>query len=264
MSRTLPRPWKKWGQNFIVDPPIREKIIRTFQPEPTDFVVEVGPGTAALTKLIIPKVAGLHAVELDPRMAEYLDTLGAEHPAFSWEQADFLAWQPANIPAPFRLFGNLPYYISSPLILKTFELRRYLVDAHFLLQKEMARRLAAEVGTKAYGILTVFAKLFGEVRYLFDISHHVFYPKPGVDSGFVRISFPERRNLTGALETTLRQVVRTAFQQRRKTLENSIKSILPREFKLSEVLNPKLRADAIAPQQYLELAKAILAHKQSG
>ncbi|HCW75781.1 MAG TPA: ribosomal RNA small subunit methyltransferase A [Candidatus Marinimicrobia bacterium] len=258
MSANLPRPFKKWGQNFLVDPPLREKIMREMKLTPDDLVVEVGPGTGVLTELLLPAVRRVHAVELDQRMSEYLDPLAAQHSTFTWEQGDFLDWAPENDAPRFRLFGNLPFYISSPLILKTFALRGHLIDAHFLLQKEMARRLAAEVGTKSYGILTVYARLFGRVKYLFDISRNVFYPKPEVDSGFISITFPEVDRISGNLELTLRAVVRSAFQHRRKTLHNSLGAVLPDSFVLGKWLDETLRADAVTPEQYLELARTIV------
>lgn len=258
MSANLPHPYKKWGQNFLVDPPLREKIMREMKLTSDDTVVEVGPGTGVLTELLLPVVRRVHAVELDQRMGEYLDPLAEQHSKFTWEQRDFLEWTPENMTEPFRLFGNLPYYISSPLVLKTFELRRHLIDAHFLLQKEMARRLAAEVGTKSYGILTVYTQLFGRVKYLFDISRNVFYPKPDVDSGFIRLTFPEVERISGNLELTLRAVVRSAFQHRRKTLHNSLGAVLPDAFELGTCLDETLRADAVTPEQYLELARSIV------
>lgn len=257
MSQSLPRPLKKWGQNFLIDPALREKIIRETDPHPQDVMVEVGPGTGVLTKLLIPKVKQIHAVEVDERMGEFLNPLAVEHGNFTWEVADFLRWTPTQISTPFRLMGNLPFYISSPLILKTFQLRQSLVDAHFLLQKEMARRLAAEVGTKAYGILTVYAQLFAHVRYLFDISPGVFFPRPEVASGFIRMTFG-REIWDDVLELTLRAVVRSAFQKRRKTLRNSLADVLPRDFVLEQVVDPKLRADAVTPEQYLTLARAVV------
>lgn len=258
MSTPLPRPLKKWGQNFLMDPPLREKIMREMKLTSDDLIVEVGPGTGVLTELLLLEVKRVHAIELDQRMGEYLDPLAVRDSNFTWEQGDFLNWTPEKINKPFRLFGNLPYYISSPLILKTFELRGYLIDAHFLLQKEMARRLAAEVGTKSYGILTVYAQLFGRVKYLFDISRNVFYPKPDVDSGFIRITFPDVGRISGNLELTLRAVVRSAFQHRRKTLHNSLSAVLPDAFKLNTCLNETLRADAVTPEQYLELARSLV------
>ncbi|MCF7798053.1 MAG: 16S rRNA (adenine(1518)-N(6)/adenine(1519)-N(6))-dimethyltransferase RsmA [Candidatus Marinimicrobia bacterium] len=258
MSQPLPRPLKKWGQNFLVDPALREKIIREINPQPEDVVVEIGPGTGVLTNLLIPKVRQIHAVEVDERMGAFLDPLKRAHKNFTWVVGDFLEWTPVKLPTPFRLMGNLPYYISSPLILKTFELRPVLVDAHFLLQKEMARRLAAEVGTKAYGILTVYARLFARVRYLFDISPGVFIPRPEVDSGFIRLTFTDNKNWDKNLDLTLRALVRSAFQKRRKTLRNSLASVLPVDFDLSRVLNADLRADAVTPEQYLLLAQTVV------
>ena len=258
MSPSLPRPFKKWGQNFLVSASLREKIIREMDPRADDTILEIGPGTGVLTELLIPAVKSIHAVELDQRMAEFLDPLARQHANFTWEQGDFLDWTAKKIESPFRLFGNLPFYISSLLILKTFDLRGQLVDAHFLLQKEMARRLAAEVGTKSYGILTVYAQIFGVVKYLFDISPGVFYPRPDVASGFVRLTFPDQQKMDARLEQTFRALVRSAFQMRRKTLRNSLNAVLPKSFNLNQYLDETLRSDAVSPVQYLDLARVVV------
>ncbi|MEA3288271.1 MAG: 16S rRNA (adenine(1518)-N(6)/adenine(1519)-N(6))-dimethyltransferase RsmA, partial [Candidatus Marinimicrobia bacterium] len=218
--------FKKWGQNFITDPSFLDKLVRTVKPQADDTLIEIGPGTGALTRLFAARVQKLHAIEIDARMDEYLAPLATEIESFSYEFSDFLKWTPPEDLGSFRLIGNIPYYITSALILQAFEHHERITDVHFLMQKEVGKRLVAPHGSKKYGILSVYAALFAKTEYLFDISRNIFHPIPDVDSCFVRFSFKEARQVSGEIEPYLRRVVRIAFNQRRKTLRNSLKSIL--------------------------------------
>lgn len=251
------RAFKKWGQNFITDPSFLDKLVRHVDPKPGDTMVEIGPGTGALTRLFAPRVKSLHAIEIDARMSDYLDPICREVPNFSWEHSDFLKWSPENIAHPFRLIGNIPYYITSSLILQAFEHHERISDVHFLMQKEVGKRLVAPHGSKQYGILSVYAALFARTEYLFDISRNIFYPIPDVDSCFVRFTFDSQKRLPIAVEAQLRQVVRAAFNQRRKTLRNSLKSILKKREGIEDHFDLSLRPEQLSPSAFLELTEII-------
>ncbi len=252
------RAFKKWGQNFITDPSMLEKLVRTVNPQPDDTMVEIGPGSGALTRLFAPRVKQLHAIEIDHRMGEYLDPIQNEIASFSFEHTDFLKWAPPEELGTIRLMGNIPYYITSQLILQAFEYHERIDDVHFLMQKEVGKRLVAPHGSKQYGILSVYAALFAKTEYLFDISRHVFYPIPDVDSCFVRFSFDIENPVSHELEPHLRRVVRTAFNQRRKTLRNSLKSVLKDKSSTENEFDLNLRPEQLSPLEFLRLTKIIV------
>jgi len=248
---------KKWGQNFIIDPAMLDKLVRTVAPKAGDVMVEIGPGAGALTRLFAPVVNQLHAIEIDPRMDEYLGPIKDETPNFSFEFLDFLKWTPPDSLGHFRLMGNIPYYITSQLILQAFEHHERIRDVHFLMQKEVGKRLVAPHGSKQYGILSVYAALFAKTEYLFDISRTVFFPVPDVDSCFVRFTFDEGNPVAPELEPLLRQIVRAAFNQRRKTLRNSLKAVLKDRESIESKFNLNLRPEQLSPNEFLGLTEII-------
>ena len=252
------RAFKKWGQNFITDPAFLDKLVRTVQPDSGDIMVEIGPGTGALTRLFAPQVQRLHAIDIDPRMEEYLAPIAGDIDTFSYEFADFLKWVPGQELGNFRLIGNIPYYITSALVLQAFEHHERIRDVHFLMQKEVGKRLVAAPGSKQYGILSVYAALFARTEYLFDISRTVFFPVPDVDSCFVRFSFDDQRLFAPELEPDLRQVIRTAFNQRRKTLRNSLKAILRDKPSLEDKFDLSQRPEQLQPEEFLQLTTIIV------
>ena len=251
------RAFKKWGQNFITDPSMLDKLVRTVKPQAEDNMIEIGPGSGALTRLFAPLVKNLHAIEIDSRMSEYLDPIQNDIPSFSYELMDFLKWSPPDALGTFRLMGNIPYYITSPLILQAFQHHERIQDVHFLMQKEVGKRLVAPHGSKQYGILSVYAALFAKTEYLFDISRTVFHPIPDVDSCFVRFSFDEKSLVTDELDPRLRQVVRTAFNQRRKTLRNSLKQVIQDKAHVEKHFDLNLRPEQLSPDAFLQLTQII-------
>ena len=251
------RPFKKWGQNFITDPALLDKLVRTVQPQPDDIMVEVGPGTGALTRLFVPRVKQFHAIEIDERMDESLAPIGSEYNSFSYEYMDFQKWTPPVDFKSFRVIGNIPYYITSPLILQVFKHLDVMHDVHFLMQKEVGKRLVAPHGSKQYGILSVYSALFARTEYLFDISRTVFHPVPDVDSCFVRFSFNPDNRFSADFESQLREVIRTSFNQRRKTLRNSLKHVLKRLGLDDITFDMGLRPEQLEPKEFIQLTREI-------
>jgi len=252
--------YKKWGQNFITDPAFLDRLVRTVKPAAEDMMVEIGPGSGALTRLFAPMVREYLAIEIDERMREYLDPIEQEVSGFSYEISDILKWSPPDELGKFRLIGNIPYYITSSLILQAFDHHERITDVHFLMQIEVGKRLVAPHGSKQYGILSVYAALFAKTEYLFDINRNIFHPVPEVDSCFVRFSFEAKRDLSPELEPFLRTVIRTAFNQRRKTLRNSLKSILVDHPGVKDHFDLGLRPEQLSPADFLVLTRLFLEH----
>lgn len=251
------RAFKKWGQNFITDPALLDKLVRTVKPQAKDMMVEIGPGTGALTRLFVPEVRQFHAVEIDERMDEFLAPIRSEHDSFTYEFMDFQKWSPPAAFGNFRIIGNIPYYITSPLILQVFKHQDVLTDVHFLMQKEVGKRLVAPHGSKQYGILSVYAALFANTEYLFDISRKIFHPVPDVDSCFVRFTFNPDDKFSPEFEAQLREVIRTSFNQRRKTLRNSLKNLLKKIGQENIDFDMGLRPEQLSPTDFVHLTKLV-------
>lgn len=218
-----PPPRKKWGQNFLRDPNLIRKIIRTIEPHSDDSFLEIGPGTGSLTEYLCPEVAHLAAVEIDPLLVKILTTekqLAAVH----FIQGDVLRLKLEDlpIPRPVRVVGNIPYNISSPIIFWLIKQRKDWQDTFLMIQKEMAERLVAKVGTKEYGRLTVMTRAFFEVELCFTIPPHVFTPRPRVESAFVSVKKKTVPLVQEEQFTIFEKLVGAAFAQRRKMLKNTL------------------------------------------
>ena len=190
---------KKWGQNFLTDTNLLEKIVKTIEPKADDNFLEIGPGEGALTDRIFPKVKNLVSVEIDPLLIKVLEQ------------------------KPVRIFGNIPYNITSPIIFWLIEQLDYWNDTFIMMQKEVADRLCAKVGTKAYGRLTVVVGAYLDIKYCFTIKPDVFIPKPKVESAIVKFSKKEEALIDDKKYIRFNKLVSAAFSQRRKMLRNTLK-----------------------------------------
>ena len=220
------RPTKKWGQNFVIDANTVRRIVRLADLDPADVVVEIGPGLGSLTLGLLPHVGRVLAVEVDPILAAALPgTVAALAPAYSERLtvvvADALTVRTLPGPAPTALVANLPYNISVPVVLSFLEafptLRRVLV----MVQLEVAERLAAPPGNKTYGIPSLKAAWYAEVKLTGTVSRTVFWPSPNVDSGLVTLTRREPPQ-TPASRTEVFACIDAAFAQRRKTLRAAL------------------------------------------
>ena len=220
------RPTKKWGQNFVIDANTVRRIVRLADLDPGDVVVEIGPGLGSLTLGLLPQVARVLAVEVDPILASVLpDTVAALAPAYGERLtvvvADALTVRTLPDPQPTALVANLPYNISVPVVLSFLEafptLRRVLV----MVQLEVAQRLAAPPGSKTYGIPSLKAAWYADVRLTGTVSRTVFWPSPNVDSGLVTLTRREPPR-TPASRKEVFACIDAAFAQRRKTLRAAL------------------------------------------
>ncbi len=249
-------PLKRFGQNYLVDKNIINKIIDTFNPCPDDLVIEIGPGTGALTKQLFHKVKNFTAIEIDNRV---IDNLKLEMPELKIINQDFLETDLHNIIPNnrARVIGNIPYNITSSILFKLIENREIVADALLMTQYEVAKRITAQKGTKDYGILSVIINYFAETELCFEISPNVFYPKPNVWSAIVKINFQKFDQLTTDTELFIK-VVKASFGNRRKTLKNSLRNSIFKNIDIDSLKFPlSNRAEELTIEEFVELTNQI-------
>ena len=221
------RPRKSLGQNFLRDDRIARKIVDAVHPGPGDVVMEIGPGEGALTRHLATTGAQLVLVELDERavtkMRELYEGSGVQVLHQDVLTVDLDALAAAMSTERLRVVGNIPYYITSPILFHVLDNRCRVRDLTMMVQKEVARRLAAVPRTKAYGILSVFCQLFADVKVLFDVQPGSFHPRPDVTSSVVRLVMLDGPRYALRDEQFFRGMVRSVFGKRRKTLRNALR-----------------------------------------
>ncbi|MCR4418082.1 MAG: 16S rRNA (adenine(1518)-N(6)/adenine(1519)-N(6))-dimethyltransferase RsmA [Ignavibacteria bacterium] len=215
---------KKLGQHFLVDKNIIRKIVEAFSPKKSDLILEIGPGRGALTEELIKYSQNIILVEID---SELIQELNQKFPDLKIINKDILEcdFKSEFFENKYRIIGNLPYYITSQILIKIFDNYAYINDAFIMVQKEVAQRIVASKGKKDYGILSVFAQFYSEPEILFNVSRNCFYPKPEVDSSIIQMTIKPKQYLNDLEEKVFRRLVRTAFNQRRKTLKNSLQNL---------------------------------------
>ena len=214
---------KKWGQNFIADPNLLDRIARTLDLKKNNSILEIGPGDGLLTKKIFPKVKEMVAIEIDPLLIKHL-SIRSDLKGLKIIHGDILRQDIEELPInnPVRIVGNIPYNITSSIIFWLIEQLDYWEDVHIMLQKEVADRLTAEVGTKQYSRLSVIVGVYINIELCFKIAPDVFYPKPKVDSAIVRFTKKETPIISDSEFLKFNQIVKAAFSKRRKMLRNSL------------------------------------------
>jgi 16S rRNA (adenine1518-N6/adenine1519-N6)-dimethyltransferase len=247
------KPKKYLGQHFLQDENIARKIIG-FIPSNAINIVEVGAGTGVLSKYLLEN-SSLNSFffEID---SESIDFLKRKFPSISSRiiDADFLSYDLSLLPAPFVVIGNFPYNISSQILFRVLEYRNSIPEVIGMFQKEVAERIASPPGSKKYGILSVLLQAYYTIEYLFTVSETVFYPRPKVKSGVIRL---QRNNIErlDCDEKHFMRIVKTAFNQRRKTLRNALKGlILVNSDEVSELLS--LRAEQLSVEDFVRLTKS--------
>ncbi len=250
---------KRFGQNFLTDQNIIQRIRDTVSPREGELLIEIGPGRAALTASLLESGASILVVEIDRDLVLDLERRFAGNVRLQVYSGDALKTDFGTLAQnrPYRLLGNLPYNISTPLLFHILDLEQAPIDMHFMLQKEVVKRMAAGPGNRNYGRLSVMVQNRCEVSSLFEVGPESFEPRPKVDSGFVRLQ-PRVVPLSGdELEPLLDRVVRQAFSLRRKTLRNSLSPILTAEQILSADVDSQLRAEQLELEQFFELARQL-------
>lgn len=248
---------KRFGQNFLHDPGVIEKIVRSINPKPDDAIVEIGPGLGAITEEILAVNPRLQVVELDRDLIPVLRTKFFNYPEFRIHEADALSFDFSQLVVdgrPLRIVGNLPYNISTPLIFHLLAQSGVVQDMHFMLQKEVVQRLAATPGDNNYGRLGIMAQYFCKVQPLFEVGPGAFRPAPKVDSAIVRLVPHKELPHPAKNLKTLQAVVRTAFNARRKTLRKALAALVTVEQLQSVGINDGLRPENLSLADYVKIA----------
>ena len=249
------KPKKRFGQNFLQDENILNKIVKEINPKQDDHIIEIGPGYGALTQKLLSATENLAAIEIDDELAK---DLKEKFPQLKLINEDFLETDLAILTSKgkrLRIIGNIPYNITSPILFKLIENNKLVKDAVFMVQLEVAKRMTADRGTKDYGILAVVLKYFAETELCFKISPNVFYPKPKVFSALVHIKF---KILTQPVEEQRKfiEIVKAAFGNRRKILKNSLSNSIFHEIDFSNSgIDLWLRAENLSVDDFIKLTR---------
>ncbi len=255
---------KRFGQNFLHDPGVIERIVRAIHPKPEDTLVEIGPGLGAITEEILAINPRLQVVELDRDLIPVLRTKFFNYPDFQIHEADALTFDFGQLAAPgkrLRIIGNLPYNISTPLIFHLLAHAGTVQDMHFMLQKEVVQRLAAVPGDNNYGRLGIMAQYFCKVQPLFEVGPGAFRPAPKVDSAIVRLVPHDTLPHPTKDLATLQAVVRTAFNARRKTLRKALAAMVSVEQLQRLGINDGLRPENLGLADYVAIADLLVEEK---
>lgn len=253
-------PRKRFGQNFLNDQGVIHRIIDVIRPKTGEDYLEIGPGLGALTQPLLERLGKLQVVELDrdiiPKLMASCKKLGT----LTVHEADALKFDfhPCVPPGErLHVVGNLPYNISTPILFHLFTQLDCISDMHFMLQKEVVDRMVAAPGNKQYGRLSVMVQYYCHVESLFDVPPESFYPPPKVNSSIVRLVPHATLPYPAKDKQMLDEIVREAFNQRRKTLRNSLKAYISDEQFVLAGINPDLRAENLSVEAFVRLANGV-------
>ena len=257
MSDYQHRARKRFGQNFLHDAGVIHRILRAIFAKPGERIVEIGPGQGALTEGLLDSGAQLDVVELDLDLIPILQAKFASRENFALHQGDALKFDFAKLseqPRSLRIVGNLPYNISTPLIFHLLAHAALIRDMHFMLQKEVVERLAAEPGGGDWGRLSIMVQYHCRVEHLFNVGPGAFNPAPKVDSAIVRLVPHETLPHPARDPRQLENVVRQAFSQRRKTLRNTLKGLLDADQIAAAGVDGSLRPEQLDLAAFVRLS----------
>ena len=253
------RPRKRFGQHFLHDPGVVERIVAAVAPGPADHIVEIGGGHGVLTRPLAQHVGRLDVIEIDRDLGAELSTAFAGEPHVSIHIADALEFDLGRLcPASsLRVAGNLPYNISTPLLFRLLSFRSIVRDMHLMLQKEVVDRMIALPGSRRYGRLTVMLAQWTDIETCFDIGPGAFRPPPKVWSSLVRVHVRRTPRFEVADEQRFAQVVRHLFSMRRKTLARSLRGRISSASLSALGIDPAARAETLTPATLAKLAEAV-------
>ncbi|MCE2503483.1 MAG: ribosomal RNA small subunit methyltransferase A [Chlorobi bacterium] len=257
---------KSLGQNFLVDQNIAEKIVRLFGPHENETIIEIGPGEGALTEHLIARRSQVLAIEIDNEAADTIEQRFKNDVTLL--RKDFLKTDITEIARELeveqlRVIGNIPYYITAPILFHLLEHHSVISDAIVMMQREVAERLTAVPRTKEYGILSVQIQTWAKPKRLFNVPPSCFFPRPKVTSTVVSLKFEERSEL-GGIEEEHQQLVRAAFGKRRKRLKNALKELITNRDERAELftkaeIDPQRRAEELTPEEFIRFARLFAA-----
>lgn len=249
---------KRFGQNFLHDPQVIGRIVKAIAPKPTDVLVEIGPGLGALTEPVAQAAGHLTVVELDRDLAERLRTHPQLADKLTIHQADAMKFDFTSLVhagQKLKVFGNLPYNISTPLLFHLFQYADQIENMHFMLQKEVVQRMTAVHGSKAFGRLSVMTQYYCHAMPVVEVGPGAFKPAPKVDSAVVRLlpkAIAERAPVPAEV---LNRVCLEAFNQRRKTIRNCFSNFATAEQLEQLGLNPGLRPEQLSVEDFIKIAQ---------
>lgn len=257
---------RRFSQNFLHDPAVIGRICDAIDPRPGERIVEIGPGLGALTACLIERAGRLTAIEIDRDLAARLRERYAPD-RLELVETDALEFDWAALAAaegpPLRIVGNLPYHVSTPLLFRLLPIAGRVHDQHFMLQREVVERMAAQPGGKDYGRLSVMLQARYRIERLFNVAPGSFSPAPKVVSSIVRMVPLAPEALTGAAPEAFAEVVAAAFMQRRKTLRNALARLLTEEQIAQAQVNPGARAETLDVAQFARLASQVASSRTS-
>ena len=242
---------KRFGQNFLIDTQVVDHIIQTISPDTHDNMLEIGAGLGALTLPLLGKLKQLHIIEIDRDLVAYWQAQHQDNLLI--HQADILKFDLETLPSPLRIVGNLPYNISSPILIKMLDNRHLIKDLCFMLQKEVVDRITASCGHKIYGRLSVILQYYFEVDYLFTVPNTAFDPMPKIQSA---ILYLRPKSISNPINyPAFSFMVKQAFSMRRKTLKNCLKHYLTPE---QTKINLNQRAETLCVSEFITLTQDYL------
>ena len=239
---------KRFGQNFLVDDQIVNRIVATISPKKSDNIVEIGPGKGALTFPLLQNLDHLSVIEIDRDLISLLKL--KKQDKLTIYEADALKFDYGLISDNLRIVGNLPYNISSPLLFHLLSSKNQIIDMTFMLQKEVVDRIVASHGSKTYGRISVMMQAFFEVESMFTVPKESFDPQPKIESAILYLK-TRTKPLTENIKL-LEKIVKISFSQRRKTLKNCLKSILSQE---QTKIDLSQRAEMLSVENFITLMK---------
>ncbi len=255
------RPRKSLGQHFLRDQRVSKRIVDAVHPGPGDVVLEIGPGEGALTGLLAATGCRLVLVDIDPRVVEIMrQRYGATAEIMHRDvlEIDTAVLALAHQVDRIRVVGNIPYYITSPIVFHFLDNRSSVQDLTLMVQREVGRRMAAGPGSKEYGIVSVIAQLLADVDVLFDVQPGAFYPRPEVTSTVVRLTMLRQLRYPVSDEAFFRRLVRTTFGKRRKTLRNSLKDMGNIEWESIDTATLSRRPEELTVEEFARLSNTLL------
>ena len=257
MTTTSPR--KRFGQNFLHDREFIDNIISAISLSKDDHLVEIGPGLGALTKMLLNIAARFDLIEIDRDLIPKLKEICSKEKSCFIHQCDVLEFDFKSIfiGKKMRLVGNLPYNISTPLLFHALEFKDYIEDMHFMLQREVAERITASPNTRDYGRLSIMVQYHCEAEILFHVPNTAFYPIPKVESSFIRLI--PRKTYPHPVKNwkTFENIVREAFNHRRKTIQNCLKKFLSKDDFLSLNIDPIRRPEQLSIEEFVRITNFI-------
>jgi len=246
---------KRFGQHFLHDQYILTQLVNALRLKPEDNLVEIGPGKGALTHHLLAHLPSFHVIEIDRDLIPILQNITEPH-RLTIHNVDALKFDftpLASSDRPLRVVGNLPYNISTPLLFHLFQYVSIIQDMHFMLQKEVVDRMVAEPNNKRYGRLSVMSQYHCNITKLFDVNPEAFDPPPKVDSAILRLT-PHSTSFTVNSYADFSKIVAQCFNQRRKTIRNSLKSFLDATQIEQLGIDPQVRAENLSLEQFIALA----------